>query len=163
MYVYICVGRKKRRNRDGVILDGRVELAGLFTRVRGVLSVQEGDGELQVLHSRAMPHCLQVHVQRQILPCPFQLIDPSINISHKHAYPFMHYIRPGISNLHVHFVRIEYCQLASTCTCAELYIYIDYSKCRTDFVIEQLICQTYFVFLQIGHQSNACPTNSFDC
>ncbi|KAK8493237.1 hypothetical protein V6N11_060687 [Hibiscus sabdariffa] len=61
-----------RGGRDGVIPDW-VELAGLFTRMRGVLSVQKGDGELQVLRGRVLPHRVQVHVQRQILPCSFLL------------------------------------------------------------------------------------------
>lgn len=50
------------------------ELAGLLACMWAMLSLQEGDGELQVLHLRILPHCLQMHVQREILSCPFQLI-----------------------------------------------------------------------------------------
>ncbi|KAG5541659.1 hypothetical protein RHGRI_021482 [Rhododendron griersonianum] len=37
-----------------------------------MLSLQEGDDQLQVLN-RVLPNCLQMHVQRQILSCAFQL------------------------------------------------------------------------------------------
>lgn len=41
--------------------------------MRAMHSMQEGDAELPMLRCRVLSHCLQVHVQREILPSPFQL------------------------------------------------------------------------------------------
>ncbi|KAK8510678.1 hypothetical protein V6N13_110176 [Hibiscus sabdariffa] len=53
--LWVLMRARGRGGRDGVIPD-RVELAGLFTRMRSVLSVQEGDGELQVLRVRVLSY-----------------------------------------------------------------------------------------------------------
>lgn len=72
LIIHCCAEGGEAESCNGHICDG-VELAGLLARVRAVLPVQEGDGELQVLDRRVMSDRVPVHVQGEILPCPFQL------------------------------------------------------------------------------------------
>lgn len=71
--IFVGAGNDEGRSRDEVVPDG-IEPAGLHARVRAVHAMQEGDGELQVL-DRVVPGGLSVHVQGQVLPRPFPLIN----------------------------------------------------------------------------------------
>lgn len=68
-------GDCRRWRWGGSLRDNGVELARLLARVRPVLPVQKGDGELQVLRRRVLPYRLQMHVQGEVLPCSFQLMQ----------------------------------------------------------------------------------------
>lgn len=79
-------------NHFDVVLDcdagkyWRFEFAWLLARLRAMLSLQEGDGELQVHSRRVLPHRLQMHVQGEILSCSFQLRQHPLRGNAKKIY-----------------------------------------------------------------------------
>lgn len=68
------IGRSKRGQHGNGTLPNWLHHTRLFPCMWTMLSLQEGDGELQVLHCRILPHSLPMHLQREILPCTLQLM-----------------------------------------------------------------------------------------